>query len=65
LKALVEKGIRVNDVASGPIWTPLIPSTYLAGEVETFGSNVPLDRPGLPEEIAPSFVFLHLAPPTT
>jgi NAD(P)-dependent dehydrogenase (short-subunit alcohol dehydrogenase family) len=57
-QALAHKGIRVNGVAPGPIWTPLIPSTFPAEEVETFGSDVPLGRPGQPEEIAPSFVFL-------
>ncbi|PYJ26602.1 MAG: NAD(P)-dependent oxidoreductase [Verrucomicrobia bacterium] len=57
-QALADKGIRVNGVAPGPIWTPLIPSTYPSKDVETFGSDVPLRRPGQPEEIAPSFVFL-------
>ena len=57
-QALADKGIRVNGVAPGPVWTPLIPSTFPAKEVETFGSDVPLGRPGQPEEIAPSFVFL-------
>jgi NAD(P)-dependent dehydrogenase (short-subunit alcohol dehydrogenase family) len=57
-QALVDKAIRVNGVAPGPVWTPLIPSTFPAKEVETFGSDVPLGRPGQPEEIAPSFVFL-------
>jgi NAD(P)-dependent dehydrogenase (short-subunit alcohol dehydrogenase family) len=57
-QALAQKGIRVNAVALGPIWTPLIPSTFPAKEVEIFGSDVPLGRPGQPEEIAPSFVFL-------
>jgi NAD(P)-dependent dehydrogenase (short-subunit alcohol dehydrogenase family) len=57
-QALADKDIRVNGVAPGPIWTPLIPSTFPAKKVETFGSDVPLGRPGQPEEIAPSFVFL-------
>jgi NAD(P)-dependent dehydrogenase (short-subunit alcohol dehydrogenase family) len=57
-QALADKAIRANGVAPGPIWTPLIPSTFPAKEVETFGSDVPLGRPGQPEEIAPSFVFL-------
>ena len=57
-QALAEKKIRVNAVAPGPIWTPLIPSTFPAKEVATFGSDVPLGRPGQPEEIAPSYVFL-------
>ncbi len=57
-QTLAEKGIRVNGVAPGPIWTPLIPSTFPAKDVETFGSDLPLGRPGQPEEIAPSYVFL-------
>jgi NAD(P)-dependent dehydrogenase (short-subunit alcohol dehydrogenase family) len=57
-QGLAGKGIRVNGVAPGPIWTPLIPSTFPAQKVETFGSDVPLGRPGQPEEVAPSFVFL-------
>lgn len=57
-QALVDKGIRVNGVAPGPIWTPLIPSTFPAKEVEKFGSDVPFGRPGQPEEIASSYVFL-------
>lgn len=55
---LVEKKIRVNAVAPGPIWTPLIPSTFPEAKVETFGADVPMKRPGQPEEVAPSFVFL-------
>ena len=57
-QAIVNKGIRVNAVAPGPIWTPLIPSTFSAKEVATFGSDVPMKRAGEPEEVAPSFVFL-------
>ena len=57
-QALAEKKIRVNAVAPGPIWTPLIPSTFDEEKVETFGSDVPLARPGQPEEVAPSYVFL-------
>jgi len=57
-QALADKYIRVNGVAPGPVWTPLIPSTFTAKEVETFGSDVPLGRAGQPEEIAPSYVFL-------
>ncbi len=56
--ALVEKGIRVNAVAPGPIWTPLIPSTFPGAKVETFGSDVPMGRTGQPSEVAPSYVFL-------
>ncbi|MBV8887137.1 MAG: glucose 1-dehydrogenase [Chroococcidiopsidaceae cyanobacterium CP_BM_RX_35] len=57
-KSLVEKGIRVNAVAPGPIWTPLIPSTFAADKVASFGKEVPMQRPGQPEELAPSYVFL-------
>jgi NAD(P)-dependent dehydrogenase (short-subunit alcohol dehydrogenase family) len=56
--ALVEKGIRVNAVAPGPIWTPLIPSTMPAEHVEKFGSSVPMKRAAQPDEIAPCYVFL-------
>ena len=55
---LAEKKIRVNGVAPGPIWTPLIPSTFPPDKVESFGANVALQRPGEPAEVAPSFVFL-------
>jgi NAD(P)-dependent dehydrogenase (short-subunit alcohol dehydrogenase family) len=57
-QALAKKGIRVNGVAPGPIWTPLIPSSFEEEDVATFGSDVPLGRPGQPKEIAPSYVFL-------
>ena len=57
-QALVERDIRVNGVAPGPIWTPLIPSTFDSEKVAHFGANVPLKRPGEPEEVAPSYVFL-------
>lgn len=56
--AMVKKGIRVNAVAPGPIWTPLIPSTFPAKEVRTFGSDVPLGRAGEPNEVAPCYLFL-------
>lgn len=57
-RQLAARGIRVNAVAPGPIWTPLIPATLPPGQVEEFGSKVPLGRPGEPEEIAPAYVFL-------
>lgn len=55
---LVKKKIRVNAVAPGPIWTPLIPSSFSAKDVMEFGSDSPMKRPGQPDEVAPSFVFL-------
>jgi NAD(P)-dependent dehydrogenase (short-subunit alcohol dehydrogenase family) len=57
-QALAEKKIHVNGVAPGPIWTPLIPSTFTEEKVESFGQSVPLKRPGQPEEVAPAYVFL-------
>jgi NAD(P)-dependent dehydrogenase (short-subunit alcohol dehydrogenase family) len=55
---LAEKGIRVNAVAPGPIWTPLIPSTFDSEKVEKFGKDTPMKRPGQPCEVAGCFVFL-------
>ena len=55
---LVDKGIRVNAVAPGPIWTPLIPATMPEDSVASFGKDVPMGRPGQPEEVAPSYLFL-------
>jgi NAD(P)-dependent dehydrogenase (short-subunit alcohol dehydrogenase family) len=55
---LGEKGIRVNSVAPGPIWTPLIPSTMPPDSVESFGENTPLGRAGQPAELAPIYVLL-------
>jgi NAD(P)-dependent dehydrogenase (short-subunit alcohol dehydrogenase family) len=55
---LVEKGIRVNAVAPGPVWTPLNPADQDAAKVAKFGSDVPMKRPAQPEEVAPSYVFL-------
>jgi NAD(P)-dependent dehydrogenase (short-subunit alcohol dehydrogenase family) len=59
--ALVDKGIRVNGVAPGPIWTPLIPATFPGEKVEKFGSDVPLGRAGQPSEVGPCYVFLASA----
>jgi NAD(P)-dependent dehydrogenase (short-subunit alcohol dehydrogenase family) len=56
-QALVEKGIRVNCVAPGPVWTPLIPATMPEEKVESFGQQVPMGRAADPDEIAPSYVF--------
>lgn len=55
---LADKGIRVNGVAPGPIWTPLIPATFPASHVAEFGSDVPMKRAGQPVEVAPCYVFL-------
>ncbi|CAM3432149.1 glucose 1-dehydrogenase [NAD(P)(+)] [Flavobacterium longum] len=55
---LVEKGIRVNGVAPGPIWTPLIPATFKPSEVKKFGKDTPMKRAGQPSEVAPAYVFL-------
>ncbi|HMJ46026.1 MAG TPA: SDR family oxidoreductase [Ferruginibacter sp.] len=55
---LVEKGIRVNAVAPGPIWTPLIVSSFKGSKVASFGSDVPMKRAGEPSEVAPAYLFL-------
>jgi NAD(P)-dependent dehydrogenase (short-subunit alcohol dehydrogenase family) len=55
---VVDRGIRVNGVAPGPVWTPLIPASFSAKEVTEFGKNTPMKRPAQPCEIAPAFVFL-------
>ncbi|AWH85174.1 NAD(P)-dependent oxidoreductase [Flavobacterium album] len=55
---LSEKGIRVNGVAPGPIWTPLIPATFEADEVAKFGQDTPMKRAGQPSEVGPAYVFL-------
>ncbi len=55
---LAKRRIRVNGVAPGPIWTPLIPASFKEEKVKTFGGDVPLGRPGQPEEVAPCYVFL-------
>ncbi len=56
--SLSNRGSRVNAVAPGPIWTPLIPSAFTAEEVKTFGTEVPMRRPGQPFELAPVYVLL-------
>ena len=55
---MLERGIRVNAVAPGPIWTPLIPATMPPEKVETFGQDTPLGRAAQPAELAPIYVFL-------
>jgi len=57
-KNVVDRGIRVNGVAPGPIWTPLITSSYGRKEQREFGRNTPMKRPGQPSEVAPAFVYL-------
>lgn len=55
---LADKNIRVNAVAPGPIWTPLIPASFDAEQVAKFGEDTPMGRAGQPDEVAPSFIFL-------
>jgi len=57
-QALAERGIRVNAVAPGPVWTPLIPATLEPEKVEKFGRRVPLGRAAQPDELAPSYIFM-------
>jgi hypothetical protein len=57
-RSLTEQGIRVNAVAPGPIWTPLIPATMQEQKVDAFGADTPLGRAGQPSEVAPAYVFL-------
>lgn len=59
--ALAERGIRVNGVAPGPIWTPLIPATFDAEHVKSFGADTPMGRAGQPAEVAPCYVLLASA----
>jgi NAD(P)-dependent dehydrogenase (short-subunit alcohol dehydrogenase family) len=55
---LAKRGIRVNAVAPGPIWTPLIPASFNEEQVAEFGKHTPMGRPGQPDEVAPSYIFL-------
>jgi len=57
-QALTDRGIRVNGVAPGPIWTPLIPASFSAEKVARHGESVPMERAGQPNEVAPCYVFL-------
>ncbi len=57
-KSWIKRSNRVNGVAPGPIWTPLIPASFPPKDVASFGTDVPLGRAGQPEEAAPSYVFL-------
>jgi hypothetical protein len=57
-KQAIDRGVRVNVVAPGPVWTPLIPSTMPKEQVKSFGKDTPLGRPAQPAELAPAFVFL-------
>ena len=57
-RSLAKRGIRVNGVAPGPVWTPLIPASYKASEIPEFGRNTALGRPGQPNEIAPCYLLL-------
>jgi len=56
--SLAKRNIRVNAVAPGPIWTPLIPSTFDEEHVAKFGKSTPMGRPGQPSEVGPAYVFL-------
>ncbi|WP_206831870.1 SDR family oxidoreductase [Alicyclobacillus fructus] len=59
--SLAKQGIRVNAVAPGPVWTPLIPASFAANEVAQFGADTPMGRAGQPAELAPAYVFLASA----
>ncbi len=56
--SLIERGIRVNVIAPGPVWTPLNPADRQGEDVAKFGGSTPMKRPAQPEEIAPAYVFL-------
>jgi NAD(P)-dependent dehydrogenase (short-subunit alcohol dehydrogenase family) len=58
---LISRGIRVNAVAPGPVWTPLNPSDKSSSDITQFGAHTPMKRPAQPEEIAPAYVFLASA----
>ena len=60
-KALLKKGIRVNAVAPGPIWTPLIPASFSADRTSQHGASAPMKRPGQPNEVSPAYVYLAAA----
>jgi NAD(P)-dependent dehydrogenase (short-subunit alcohol dehydrogenase family) len=62
--SLVKKGIRVNAVAPGPVWTPLIPASFSDQKVSEFGKDIPMERPAQPVEIAPCYIFLASAEST-
>lgn len=55
---LAKKGIRVNGIAPGPIWTPLIPASFSVDEITKFGQDTPMKRAGQPSEVGPAYVFL-------
>src|SRR6476646_10151427 len=57
-QSLIERGIRVNAVAPGPVWTPLIPQSFSREHLKKFGESNPTGRPAQPAELAPSYVFL-------
>lgn len=57
-QSLIKKGIRVNAVAPGPVWTPLIPASFSEEKVSKFGQDIPMERPAQPVEIAPCYLFL-------
>ncbi|MAR57178.1 MAG: NAD(P)-dependent oxidoreductase, partial [Rickettsiales bacterium] len=58
---LADKGVRVNAVAPGPIWTPLIPASFPAEKVVHFGESSKMGRPGQPDEVAPAYIYLACA----